>query len=179
MLGFGTGEILTQQICKLREAGDRFQYRAQSNGDEIKTADIAASPAEDITHIRAVLKTSAADLAECIGVTRQALYNWKAGGNIKSTHLSKVVALKAAADVLLIEDVPGSPLVLDRKLPGGKTLLEEIAHGADGRETAMALVNMLREEATQRATLEKRLAGRLASARSSRDYGSPAYDERG
>ena len=122
---------------------------------------------------------SAADLAHCIGVSRQALYNWKAGGSIKSGHLSKVAALKAAADVLLIEDIPGSPLVLERKLPGGKTLLEEISDGADGRATATALVNMLRDEASQRAMLEQRLNARIAAAPSSREYGVPAYDERG
>jgi DNA-binding transcriptional regulator YiaG len=178
MLGIGTGEVLTQHVCKLRATGERFNYHSHDNGDRAKAANFV-TPADDIAHIRAVLKTSVADLAHCIGVSRQSMYNWKSGTSIKSQNLSKLAQLKAAANVLLAEDIHRSPLVLERKLPGGKTLLESITDGADGYTAAMSLVNMLREEAAQQTMLDKRLAARLSGASRNPEYGVPAFDERG
>jgi DNA-binding XRE family transcriptional regulator len=178
MLGIGTGETLTEQVYKLRGNGDRFNYHSRDNGDGTKAASLV-SPAGDIEHIRAVLKASVSDLAHCIGVSRQSMYNWKSGTSVKSHNLSKLAQLKAAADVLLSEDIDGSAHIIERKLPGGKTLLESIADGADGRAVAVNLVNMLRDEAAQQSALNKRLAARLAAAPRNLEYGAPAFDERG
>lgn len=118
-------------------------------------------------------------VVECNAVTRQAIYNWKSGGSIKEQHLSKLTQLKAAADVLLSENVPGSAYVIGRKLPGGKTILDAIGDGADGYMAAMSLVSMLRDEAAQKSMLDKKLAARLSSAPKNVEYGTPAFDERG
>jgi len=176
MLSVGTGEALTQQVWKHRQdERSRFDYNSVDNGAQ---SHALVTPAADIAHIRSVLKTSVADLANCIGVSRQSLYNWKSGSNIKSQHLSRLAQLRAAADVLLAENISASPLVLGRKLPGGRTMLEAIAAGMDGYAVATQLVSMLRDEAARRQSLDEQLAARLAAAPKSLDYGVPAFDER-
>jgi DNA-binding XRE family transcriptional regulator len=179
MIGIGTGEVVTHQVWNLRANGERFNYFVPSDGGQAKATDYISTPAADVAHIRAILKASVGDLAHCVGVSRQAIYNWQAGGSIKSQHVSRLAELKAAADVLLAENISGSPLVLERKLPGGKTLLESISGGTDARTAAMSLVNLLREEAAQRAMMNKRLAARLAAIPRNTEYGAPLFDERG
>jgi DNA-binding transcriptional regulator YiaG len=178
MLSVGTGECLTQQICKFRESGQRSAYHSPDK-NAAPSIYTALAPAADIALIRSVLKTALADLANCIGVSRQSLYNWKSGSNIKTENLSRLAQLKAAASVLLAENISGSPIFLKRKLPNGKTMLEAIAEGADGGSAAMSLVNMLRDEASRQKSLDQRFAARLATAPKSMDYGTPSFNEKG
>jgi len=44
--------------------------------------------ADDLARIRTTLKMSVQQLADCLSVSRQAIYDWKAGSNIKQTNLS-------------------------------------------------------------------------------------------
>jgi hypothetical protein len=179
LLSVGTGEILTQEVCKQRESGKRFEYHSSPDNSVCTNLRDIITPAADIAYIRAALKTSVTDLANCIGVSRQSLYYWKTGANIKNQHLTKLAELKAAANTLLAENISVSPLVIGRKLPGGKTMFEAIADGTNGRAAAMSLIAMLRDEAAQQESLERRFAARLAAAPKNADYGAPGFDERG
>jgi DNA-binding transcriptional regulator YiaG len=178
MIGIGTGGASTIERAEARLERDAGfgQYRRFSNAGT-NTADML-SAAGDIAFIRSVLKISAADLARCVGVSRQALYNWKSGSQIKDQNASKVQHLKAAAITLAAEDIDGTSLILRRPLPGGKTLLETISSGGDGKQAAQTLVSMLREEAEQSRMIEARLAGRRSASRSE-DVESYTFGESG
>jgi hypothetical protein len=86
--------------------------------------------------------------------------NLFAGGHIKEENLAKLNELKFAANVIAVESLPEHALLLRRKLPGGETLLETIAKGGSGADAALSLVEMVRDEAEQRAKLSKLFAAR-------------------
>jgi DNA-binding transcriptional regulator YiaG len=178
MVGIGTGGATTIERAEARLEKDAgFGHYRRFSNDGASTADLL-SAAGDIAFIQSVFRVSATDLARCVGVTRQALYNWKHGAQIKTQHASKVQQLKAAATILAADGVDGTPLILRRTLPGGKTLLEAIASGDDGRLTARTLVDILRDEAAQTRMIEARLAGRRSVTRSD-DVDAYSFEENG
>ena len=118
------------------------------------------------------------DLAETLGVSRPTIYNWMSGDRIKTGNIAKVhnlaVAADALASALASANVTASPLVLNRVLSRGSTLLETIAAGGNGLEAANDLVSMLRIEAEQRKMIDQMLAGRKEPIdRDASDYGAP------
>lgn len=152
-LGIGTGGYLTAEYCKQNQDGLLFNRQSMRDTSVSTTTD-------DLARIKSVLKLTVAELADCIGVSRQAIYNWKSGADIKASHAGKLENLKNAADVMLAASLPASPLLLARKLPGGKTLLQTISSGGDGSEAARSLVQMLRQESEARKVLDERFANR-------------------
>lgn len=132
---------------------------------------------KDIERVRSILKLSTTDLAQALGVSRQAIYNWMSGTPISRDNRPKLIRLIKAADVIAASGKTLSPLQLDRTLPGGKTLLEKIAAGDDGAEAASSLLDMLRKEAHQRALIDQRLAEHDRPVRDTSDYGVPSFDE--
>jgi hypothetical protein len=151
----GTGGDYTAAYHSLRE-DKRLVRSNRSTGT--KSNGFAVS--SDIDHAKSVLNLTMSEIARCIGVSRQSLYNWIAGGSIKHENLSKLIELKSAADVIAAEGLPERALLLRRKLPGGKTLLETIAAGGSGADAALALVRLADQEARQRAELARLFAGR-------------------
>lgn len=132
---------------------------------------------EDFARVKSILKLSITDLAQSLGVSRQAIYNWMSGTPISRDNRLKLIRLIKAADVIAASGKTLSPLQLDRTLPGGKTLLEKIAAGDDGAEAASSLLDMLRKEAHQRALIDQRLAEHDRPVRDTSDYGVPSFDE--
>lgn len=153
--GVGTGGDYTPAYHALRQEKAIFskppRNQSRSNGFSI---------ASDIDRIKSTLKLTTTELARSLGVSRQAPYNWIAGGAIKEDNLAKLYELRSAADILAAESLDVHPRLLHRKLPGGKTLLEEVASGGSGAAAAQALTKILKIESQQRAALEKVFAGR-------------------
>lgn len=116
--------------------------------------------ANDLEHAKSVLKLTTKELAACLKVSRQAIYDWPSGAQIKDHNLAKLQSLTSAADVIAAANVPMSPLLLNRALPGGRTLLEVIGNGGDGADAAKSLLAMLRVESQQRKMVSKMLADR-------------------
>lgn len=175
LLAVGTGGDNSPDYYKLRGAKlvvnqSRF---SDSSGQTINVA----SAADDLSRIKSVLKLSTTDIAQSLGVSRQAIYNWKSGSHIKSHNLQKLENFKRAADTVASARLTMSPLWLDRKLSGGKTLLEKIASGEDGAEAAGSLIAMLQRETQQREALDKLLSDRTPEVREASDYGAPAFNE--
>lgn len=54
----------------------------------------------DVEQIKSSLKLSTSELVKILGVSRQAIHAWKAGGPVKADNLAKLLSLKAAADAL-------------------------------------------------------------------------------
>jgi DNA-binding XRE family transcriptional regulator len=156
VLSIGTGGYLTAEHCKQRKDGFVFNYK---EGPSAKGATVATT-ADDLERIKSVLKLTISELADCIGVSRQAIYNWKSGADLKTKNAAKLESLKGATDVISAASLPVSPLLWARKLPGGNTLLEIIAAGGDGNKAARSLVQMLRQESEARKVLDERFANR-------------------
>ena len=136
-----------------------------------------SSAAEDIDFVKATLRLSVTELAKYLGVSRQAVYDWKSGAHVRSENLSKLEKLLVASQVISSSEVLISSLSLSRKLPGGRTLLEAIATGTPGGEAAQALLDMLQREALARKTLEGRFAGRKPTSASQLGVGLAGLNE--
>lgn len=166
-LSIGTGGYYTAEYYKQRKDGLTFSRHDMHNGQVA----IVATTSDDLARIKSVLKLTVAELADCIGVSRQAIYNWKSGAEIKPKNAAKLESLKSATDVISAANLPVSPLLLARKLPGGKTLLELIAAGGEGSEAAQSLVQMLRKELDTRKMLDERFANRQMPAHPDNTFG--------
>jgi hypothetical protein len=170
-LGVGTGGDYTPNYHSARSEKNLYSRSrpaqvARSNGFAIST---------DIERIKSVLNLSMTELARSLGVSRQAPYNWVAGGTIKQDNLAKLSEFRSAADVLTAENLDIHPRFLHRKLSGGRTLIETIASGGSGADAARALANMLKIESEQRAALDKMFAGRERSKNA--DLGLPPLND--
>jgi hypothetical protein len=77
-LGVGTGGAATLNYVKERGAKG-YPYAIYDSSQ--KAVDVIASqtPAENLEHIRAVLRPTVTDLASVLGVSRQAIYDWQSG----------------------------------------------------------------------------------------------------
>jgi transcriptional regulator with XRE-family HTH domain len=165
-LQLGTGGTPTQAYNKLRydvDVASAGYYRPLN--DEQKAID-PQNPASDISRILQILKPSMSGLAKYLGVSRTALYDWLNGRQISAPNAAKLQNFTKAADVIAAANVQMSPIVRNRKLPSGFTLLDSIASGMDGEQAALALVDMLQEEANRRSQLTARFKNRRAISES-------------
>lgn len=116
-------------------------------------------------------------LPAVFGVSRQTLYNWLNGETPKEQHQGKLVHLAAAARVFVEAGFKPTAMSLDRIVAQGKSFLELIWQGADGKETAERLVRIEKRGDSARKKLDA-LLGYRASARSEvSDMGRPALNE--
>lgn len=130
------------------------------NAVESPVPGIIGAATADIEFIQSSLKITSSALARYIGVSRQALYDWKSGGRIKIENAFKLESLRAASEVIASSGQSIPEIQLRRKLPGGRSLLDSIASGSDGASVARSLLGMLRDEAAQRESLRTRFSGR-------------------
>lgn len=110
------------------------------------------------------------------GVSRQTLYNWLNGETPKPAHQERIQHLADAAKVFAEMGFTPTTSMLDRTIVQGKTFLQLMASGADGKETAKKLIRNFERGSSSRDKLDKLLAGRKAPLTSS-DLGVPALDE--
>jgi len=115
-------------------------------------------------------------LPEVFGVSRQTLYNWLNGKMPKAAHLEKLRQLASAARIFSDFGFKPTSLELDRTITRGKSLLQLLSEGADGRDSAKRLVRIVQRGNEARAGLDKILGGRKAELEAS-DVGAPSLDE--
>jgi hypothetical protein len=115
-------------------------------------------------------------LPEVFGVSRQTLYNWLDGEKPKASHQERLRQLAKAAQVFADLGIKPTTSMLDRTLAHGKTFLQLLASGADGKEAAKKLVRVVQRGNDSRANLDQLLAGRKANFSTS-DIGAPALNE--
>lgn len=174
MLTVGTGGHFNELVYNSRLNGTGTPFVHVRDAKPVASV----TTADDLAHIRAALKISVQQLADILNVSRQAIYDWKAGGSIKPANVAKLENLKAAAAVIAEAGIAVTPLTLARKVSGGKTVLATIATGGDGQAAATSLIQILQIEAEQQARLAKRFAGRDKASASAEDYGLPHLNER-
>ena len=176
----GTLGLATPTFVEKRSATSTWNIIpvSSASGDRTTYArDWIRSSADNLKHIRSVLRVGITDLAAVLGVARQALYNWLAGDSISAGNAARLEDLAGAADVLVAAGLAETPQLLKRKLPGGKTFLEIVRDGGEAKNAAHELVKILEHEIAQRKMLEMRLAKRKPVAIDDSDIGLPMLDE--
>ncbi len=144
----------------------------QESSENIRT------PAENLAHIKNILKPSVKELALALDVSRQAIYDWQAGKAITSENAARLIDLGRAADAFESHGLSASAQLLRRPVKFGKTLFEIVREGGSGEAAAYDLIRRIKRESQQRQTLATRLAGRKRTE-TGEDYGAPMMDELG
>lgn len=115
-------------------------------------------------------------LPEVFGVSRQTLYNWLDGETPKEIHQAKLVQLAEAARMFSALGFKPTSLALDRTVLQGKSLLQLLSEGADGREMAKRLVRISERATESKAMLDALLGGRKVRLNAS-DVATPSVNE--
>jgi len=116
-------------------------------------------------------------LPAVFGVSRQTLYNWLNGETPKEQHQGKLVQLAAAARVFAEVGFKPTSISLDRTVAEGKSFVELIGQGADGKEMAERLVRIEKRGAAARDKLDALLGDRTPLRPDVSDMGRPALNE--
>ncbi|NMG48990.1 hypothetical protein GO613_12850 [Azoarcus communis] len=116
-------------------------------------------------------------LPAVFGVSRQTLYNWLNGETPKPHHQGRLVQLASAARVFTEAGFKPTALSLERTVAQGKSFVELIGQGADGKETAERLVRIEKRGADAREKLDALLGDRTLSRSDVADIGRPALNE--
>ena len=116
-------------------------------------------------------------LPPVFGVSRQTLYNWLNGETPKEPHQGKLVQLAAAARAFTEAGFKPTALSLERTVAQGRSFVELIGQGADGKETAERLVRIEKRGTVAKAKLDALLEGRTPSRPDVSDMGRPAFNE--
>lgn len=132
--------------------------------------------AELMSSVRDGFGRTMSRLPEVFDVSRQTLYNWLKGETPKPEHQTRIRELAAAAAVFAQLGFKPTSNALDRSLLEGKSFLELLHDGGNGRELAQKLVRVERRGEDARAKLDELLEGR--TARPTRDdLGASALNE--
>lgn len=175
----GTGGAATPEYLRKRGAkGYRFPKVSQLGGEAITTVDIA--PKECLERVRDILKPTIKELADAVGVSRQAIYDWLSGKRVSQANAERLAELAYAADIVAAEGIGGSPWLVRRPVKEGKGFFSLVKEGVSATSAAHSLVKIVRTESRQRRMLKERLAGRRMSGRGAfEQIGIPMLDERG
>lgn len=126
----------------------------------------------DMAQVKAGFGRTMSCLPGIFGVSRQTLYNWLDGQTPKEQHQRRLHQLAEAAAIFIELAFKPTPAMLGRTLDSGKSFIQLIASGADGREMAKKLVHGVRRGRDSRAKLDALLAGKKTDLDSS-DFGAP------
>lgn len=177
-LQVGTGGAQTAEYY--RQRGPKgYAFVAYDPAPAVEDPASTRTPAEDLSHIRAVLKPAVTDLARALGVSRQAIYDWQSGKPIAAENAARLADLARAADVFAGEGLTASAQLLRRPIASGKRLFDIAREGGSAEDAARKLIQMVRRELRQRQMLAERLANRNRSSVPSDSYGVPMLDELG
>lgn len=175
----GTGGAATIDYFKTR-GSKGYRLVAWDLDHQAPVTPRLASPADDLDHIRKVLRPSVTDLAKSLGVSRQAIYDWQAGRQIAAENVARLQDLARAADLFAQEGLEATAHVVRRPITNGKNLFDIIRDGGSAEAAARTLVNIVRRELQQRERLKERLTNRARPTRDDfQDVGAPMLDEKG
>jgi transcriptional regulator with XRE-family HTH domain len=144
----------------------------------------SSSPVEELPYaklmaeVRTGFGRTLSRLTEVFGVSRQTLYNWLDGETPKEEHRERLRQLSNAAQVFAELQVKPTSQMLDRTVSDGKSILQLLAEGAAGKETAQKLIRIHQRGQSSRAQLDELLAGRAKSRPDASDLGAESFDEK-
>lgn len=178
-LQVGTGGAATIDYLRMRGSkGYPWFAAAHREGHGFHQA--PASPAEILEHIRSVLRPAVTDLARALGVSRQAIYDWQAGGAITAENAARLREMSHAADLFADAGLQTTPHMMRRPITEGKNFYEIIRDGGSAETAALSLIGIVGRELEQRERLKARLGDRATPTQSDfQDLGTPMLDEKG
>lgn len=175
--GLGTGGVENVQFVLSRQGYSPFQLQKE----ELETKQDAIPHFPHFPHLMAEVRDgfgrTMSQLPAVFGVSRQTLYNWLNGETPKAQHQTKIVQLAAAARVFTEAGFKPTALSLDRTVAQGKTFIELIGQGADGKDTAERLIRIERRGVMERKKLEDLLGDRESLRPDIEDMGRRAFNE--
>lgn len=130
-----------------------------------------------MAEVRAGFGRTLSRLTEVFGVSRQTLYNWLEGQTPKEEHRQRLRQLANAAEVFVELQVKPTSQMLDRTVSDGKSLLQLIAGGGNGKESAKKLIRIHQRGQSSRTQLDELLGRRPKSKLEASDFGAEALDE--
>lgn len=172
--GSGTGGIEGVHFVMLRQGYSPF---AILKVEQVAKQDTYAPYTDLMKEVKAGFGRTMSHLPAVFGVSRQTLYNWLNGETPKEQHQSKLVQLAAVARAFIEAGFKPTALSLDRTVAQGKSFVELIGQGADGKETAERLVRIEKRGTVAKAKLDALLGGRTPSRPDVSDMGRPAFNE--
>lgn len=170
----GTGGFEGLNFVTSRQGYRRFQV---VQAEPIAPAAPYAPYADLMEEVKAGFGRTMSHLPAVFGVSRQTLYNWLSGEIPKEQHRDKLVQLAAAARVFIEAGFKPTPLTLERTVARGKSLIELLSEGADGREMGQMLVRIVQRGTAAREKLDAMLGDRKAPRLDISDMGRPSLAE--
>lgn len=116
-----------------------------------------------LQQIKAVFGFGISKLSIAMGVSRQAIYNWKNGEQPTDENIAKLQDLTNAANIMSESGIAVTGLLMKRRVVGGKSLLDLALKGDPASEAALLLVKQVLLEREQQARLASRFANRQPS----------------
>jgi transcriptional regulator with XRE-family HTH domain len=172
--GSGTGGIEGMRFIMSRQGYRSF---AILKVERATTQDTHAPYTDLMKEVKTGFGRTMSHLPAVFGVSRQTLYNWLNGETPKAQHQGRLVQLAVAARVFIEAGFKPTALSLERTVAQGKSFVELIGQGADGKETAERLVRIEKRGAAAREKLDVLLGDRTPSRPDVADMGRPALDE--
>jgi transcriptional regulator with XRE-family HTH domain len=113
-------------------------------GEEIAYLDVR-KPAEHIENIRHIFNISISDLADFMGVSRQAIYKWLTGSSVpEQAKQDRIITLSRIADEFQAAGISRVGSLLKMKAFGGRSLLDILLTGENPMEYIAALIHEAR-----------------------------------
>lgn len=172
--GSGTGGIEGVQFVMSRQGYSPFVILKI---EPTNTQEIFAPYTDLMREVKAGFGRTMSHLPAVFGVSRQTLYNWLNGETPKEQHQSKLLQLAAAARVFTSTGFKPTALSLDRTVTNGKSFIELIGQGADGKGAAERLIRIEKRGASAREKLDALLGDRSSPRPDVADMGRPALNE--
>lgn len=170
----GTGGLEGLTFQRLRPGYRQFEIMIS----EPVAAVVQHSPFADLMEeVKAGFGRTLSHLPAIFGVSRQTLYNWLAGEVPKEQHRAKLVQLSAAARVFFSGGFKPTHASLERTVAEGKSFIELIAAGADGKQVAEKLLRIEQRSAAARSKLDNLLGDRKPPRLEIADMGRPSLAE--
>ena len=113
-----------------------------------------------LQQIKTVFGFGISKLSIAMGVSRQAIYNWKSGESPTDKNIAKLKDLTNAANIMSESGIAVTGLLMKRKVAGGKSLLDLALKGDSVSEAASLLVRQVLLEKEQQARLASRFTNR-------------------
>lgn len=130
----GTGSAL--HIENSHRWKEDLQYRFpievqdEHTGVDSSTISNVKSPVQHLEFIRDTIAPSITDLALLIGVSRQTVHKWLAGGNPDQDHVDKIVAIGDIAEQVARANLSQPQWLIKMKVFDGQSLVDLITESA-------------------------------------------------
>jgi hypothetical protein len=170
----GTGGIESPDFIAKRQG---YRLFAIIKADCVDSEEIYAPYARLMEEVQIGFGRTLSHLPAVFGVSRQTLYNWLAGETPKEQHREKLVQLAEAARLFTESGFKPTALMLERTISGGKSFVELLSEGANGREIAQKLIRIVQRGMAARDKLDILLGDRKASLLEISDLGRQSFPD--